>query len=309
MHIITRGKTARSHADIQPGCPLHDAVYQDHSEKKVQSGGTFECLLTKLADKANRIHEQHHLPEDSPVIIIIDLVASHCQEALTPIAGHLHQCKDHSSQYICFRRKRRSQISNPPDQLINSSMRRFVSLSLRDRMVKQGMRIHNKEIPSRTPLDMSERAMKSLLVQWVSSWCKETRTAQQIVTSWEMVLREVPIADSVDAMPELPRVILLGPPEQDAPAIAFNQHVIEPADEAGDHEPEPAAPAAPELPAAPQRAPLAPLPSRSKRLARQAADCQVRAAQRNALLQDSDDSDSDPFAQLSADVDFSYSES
>ena len=50
--------------------------------------------------------------------------------------------------------------------------------------------------------------MKSLLVQWVSAWCKETRTTQQIVTSWEMVLREVPIDDSVVAMPEPPRVFL-----------------------------------------------------------------------------------------------------
>ena len=34
-----------------------------------------------------------------------------------------------------------------------------------------------------------------------------------------MVLREVPIADSVDAMPEPPRVIMLGLSEQDAPTI------------------------------------------------------------------------------------------
>ena len=179
-------------------------------------------------------------------------------------------------------------------------------------MAKHGMRIHNKEIPSRTSLDMSERTMKSLLVQWVSARCKETRTAQQIVPSWEIVLREVPVADSVHTMAEVPRAIMLGPLEQDAPAIPFNQHVIELADEASDHEQEPEAPAAPEpsaAPAAPQRARLAPLPSRSERHTRQAADGEVRAAQRNALLQDSDASDSDPLAELSAYVDVSYSES
>ena len=183
-------------------------------------------------------------------------------------------------------------------------MRRFVGLSVRDRMVKHGMRIHNKEIRSRAPLDMSERTMKSLLVQRVSAWCNETRTAQQIVTSWEMVLREVPIADSVHAMQEPLRVILLGTPKQDASAILFNQHVIEPADEASDHEPEPEARAAcepPALPAVPQRAPLAPLPSRSQRHARQAADGEVRATQRYALLQDCNDCDSsDPFVELYA---------
>ena len=34
MHIITIGKTARSRAYIQSGCLLHDALYQDHSEKR-----------------------------------------------------------------------------------------------------------------------------------------------------------------------------------------------------------------------------------------------------------------------------------
>ena len=95
-------------------------------------------------------------------------------------------------------------------------------------------------------------------------------------------------------MPEPRRVILLGPLEEDAPATLFNQDVIEAADEASDLESEAEAPAALEASAAPaasaasQRAPLGSLPSRSERRARQAVDREVRAAQRNALLQDSD---------------------
>ena len=105
-------------------------------------------------------------------------------------------------------------------------------------------------------------------------------------------------------------MIPLGPPKEDAPAISFNQDVIEAGDEASDHEPEAKALAPPEAPAAPQRAPVASLLPRSERRARQAADREVRAAQRNAVLRDSDDSDSgDPFAELSAYVDVSYSES
>ena len=51
-------------------------------------------------------------------------------------------------------------------------------------------------------------------------------------------------------------------------------------------------------------------PSRSERRARQAADREVSATQRSPLLQDSDYSDStDPFADLSAYVDVSYSNS
>ena len=159
-------------------------------------------------------------------------------------------------------------------------------------------------------------AKKSLLVQLVVTWCKETTTAQQIVMSWEMVLREVSLADSVDAMPELPRVTLLGPLEQGALAISFNQDVIELADEASDHELGPETSAAREANAAlaalvaPQRAPLASLLSRSERCARQAADLVVRAGGPNALLQDSNDSDNvDPFAELSAYVDVSYHKS
>ena len=51
-----------------------------------------------------------------------------------------------------------------------------------------------------------------------------------------MVLREFPIASSVDATPRLPHVVLLGPSEQNASAILFNQHAIEPADKASDHQ-------------------------------------------------------------------------
>ena len=177
------------------------------------------------------------------------------------------------------------------------------------------MQIISKGKTARSHADMSERTMKSLLVQWVNAWRKETRTAQQTVMSWEMVLREVPIADPVDAILEPPCVILLVPPEQDAPAIPFNQHVIEPADEATDREPEPKAPAAPEAPAtpaalgAPQRAPLVGLPSRGQTRARQAVDCEVRTAERPSLLHNSNHSDSSDFAELSAYVDVSSSES
>ena len=110
MHIITRGKTARSHADIPLGCLLHDAVYQDRSEKDVYTKATFEHLLRKLAEKARHIREQHDLPENSLLIIIMERVTSHSQEALTRIKGHVHQCRNQSAEYISFGRKKRSHI-------------------------------------------------------------------------------------------------------------------------------------------------------------------------------------------------------
>ena len=138
--------------------------------------------------------------------------------------------------------------------MIYPTLRRFVRLSLHDRMVKHGMEIHDKGIPNKAPVDMSERTMKSLLAQWVIAWCKETKPSQQIVTSWERVLREVPIADLVDAMHGPPRVILLGPAEQDSSTVPLNPHVIEVADEASDHEPKLEARGALQAPVAPAAA-------------------------------------------------------
>ena len=101
MQFITRGKLARSHADSPPACLLRDAVYQDHSEKKVQTGASSEGRLRKLADKANGICEQHHLPEDTPVIIIPSPTAK------KPSVAY----KDICINAIYFGRKRRSHIS------------------------------------------------------------------------------------------------------------------------------------------------------------------------------------------------------
>ena len=98
------------------------------------------------------------------MIIIMNWVGSRSQEVLTHIKGHMHQCKNHTSQYIPFGRKRSPHVSNPPNQLINLSRRRFNRLSLCHNMVKHAMGIHNKEMPSTTPLDMSEGTMTRLCV-------------------------------------------------------------------------------------------------------------------------------------------------
>ena len=311
MQMNARRKTAQLHINILLGCLMHDGVYQDHNEEMVQTEALFDRLLWKLAEKVHRIRDHHH-----GLGCVRQPRSSHSHQRASP------SMQKYSSQYIYFETNRRLHISNSPNQLSNPSMRRFVKLSLRDKMVEHGMRIHSKDIRSRTPLHMSERTMENLLVQLVTAWCKETRTPQQIVTAWEMILREVPIADSMDAMREPPHMILLGPSEEDVPAIPFNHDVIEPADEASDDErkleagvaPEP--PAAPEAlvapvaPATPQSAPPATLPSKSERRARQAADREERAAQRNALLQDSDKYDNnDPFTDLCAQVDVNYSKS
>ena len=69
MHMNTRRKPARLYINILLGCLLHDGVYQDHNGKMVQTQALFERLLWKLAEKVRRIREQHHLPENGPVIV------------------------------------------------------------------------------------------------------------------------------------------------------------------------------------------------------------------------------------------------
>ena len=100
MQIIARGKTPWLHANIRPGGLLHDAVYQEHSETKAQTGATFERLPRTLAEKAHDIRQHLDIPEDLPKVFIMESVASHSQEALTPIKGHLHQFKNHPEKDV-----------------------------------------------------------------------------------------------------------------------------------------------------------------------------------------------------------------
>ena len=47
---------------------------------------------------------------------------------------------------------------------------------------------------------------------WVSTWCTATRTKQEIVCSWAMVLCKMPVCAVIDKMPPPRCVSLLGPP-------------------------------------------------------------------------------------------------
>ena len=129
MQIITRGKTERSQADVPPDCLLHDAMSQDHSEKKVQTGATFERLLRKLADKANHIRERHQLQENSPVIIM------HAVAFPEPRNPHSDQRTSASMQgppfavHLYWRKETlaRLKLARPVDQSFNEEIRQVVA--------------------------------------------------------------------------------------------------------------------------------------------------------------------------------------
>ena len=53
----------------------------------IRTRATFECLLGKLAEKASHIPEQHHVTQDSPVIIIMEPFASTAKKPSLPSKG------------------------------------------------------------------------------------------------------------------------------------------------------------------------------------------------------------------------------
>ena len=129
MQIITRGKAERSQADVPPDCLLHDVMSQDHSEKKVQTGATFERLLRKLADKANHIRERHQLQENSPVIIM------HAVAFPEPRNPHSDQRTSASMQgppfavHLYWRKETLARLKSarPVDQSFNEEIRQVVA--------------------------------------------------------------------------------------------------------------------------------------------------------------------------------------
>ena len=98
-------------------------------------------------------------------------------------------------------------------------MRKYIQIRIRERAVKHGILEHNKVLPSRTRLDMSERTMRKLLLRWIGEWMHIPALSSQITTSWRMCLDQTPIAESVNEI-EIPRgMICLEPPVELRPVV------------------------------------------------------------------------------------------
>ena len=85
--------------------------------------------------------------------------------------------------------------------------------------MKHGIVVHNKVLPSRTKLDMSERTMKKLLLRLIGEWMHIPALSSQITASWRMCLDQTPIAGSVDEIKTPRGVICLGPPVELRPVV------------------------------------------------------------------------------------------
>ena len=117
-------------------------------------------------------------------------------------------------------------------------MRKYILEGIRERAMKHGILVHNKVLPSRTKLDMSERTMKKLVLRWISEWMHIPALSSQITASWRMCLDQTPIAGSVDEI-EIPRgVICFGPRVELRPVVEQREEVEPVVPEREEGEPE-----------------------------------------------------------------------
>ena len=152
---------------------------------------------------------------------------------------------------VFFAVPQKSQLWNPGDQLPKPSMRKYIQDRIPERVLKHGILVHTKVLPSRTKVDVSERTTKKLLLRWIGEWMHIPALSSQITASWKMCLDQTPIAGSVDEI-EIPRgVICLGPPVEWRPVVEEREEEEPVAPEAPEPEPredaEPAPAAAPRL--------------------------------------------------------------
>ena len=198
----------------------------------------------------------------APSIVLMDWAPCHSKEFLGQPEGeeqsaHLWMVKEIPDMWVFFGIPQKSHLCNPGDQLPNPSMRKYIHGRIWEQAVKHGILVHNKVLPTRSTLDMSERTMKKLLLRWIGEWMHIPALSSQITASWRMCLDQTPIAGSVDEI-EIPReVIGLGPPVELRPVVEEREEeeLVVPEgeeEELGAPEPEPGDDAEPAPRAAPR---------------------------------------------------------
>ena len=140
FQFVARQKTARSHAQWPPRV-ASKVVYQHDTAKKMQTSEIFRRLLREVHERLKEVKEMIGVPQDYPAVPILDWVASDkANEPFKPVqgprkSGHLFQSTDFSDIFAFFGRRGRSHITNPLDQLINLSLRKWCRERFRDRDV------------------------------------------------------------------------------------------------------------------------------------------------------------------------------
>ena len=140
-------------------------IVQMYAQKKTQTGATFIALLHKIEVRLKTTKRALDLTVYAPSIVVMDGAPCHSKEFLEQPEGeeqsaHLWMVKEIPDMWVFFGIPQKSHLCNPGDQLPNPSMRKYIQDRIRDRAVKHGILVHNKVLPRRTKLDVSEKTVK-----------------------------------------------------------------------------------------------------------------------------------------------------
>ena len=115
------------------------------------------------------------LPENYPLLLLVDNVSSHSKEGLLSIgaSSHLWCHLDFTNLYLMFGLPNLSHLTNPGDQSVNLSLRALIRRASKMRVVAHTLELARGQLPPGTRLEFSEAVVKPLLTLWVSQLIRD----------------------------------------------------------------------------------------------------------------------------------------
>ena len=207
FQVLWRGLTKACHAQTgKIEHLLHNAIFQDHTANKVQTGESWRRCIEDLAERHQRRMVQYELPESCPVLLVTDKCPAHVRKDLygavegVECSEHLLKMKDFNVYIFCGI-PNRSHVTNAGDQLVNKSLRDCTRKETKRRNTAHALAIQDGRFPPGTAHDMSEYVMKPLLLVWISNWLRHPLLQHWVLMSWRRVMTRVPVAQFVDDIP------------------------------------------------------------------------------------------------------------
>ena len=194
FQTLWKGKSDQCEPKIPEGAAklMSSIVFHDHAPNKTQTQDTFKRLLKQIEQKAAAICKVDGLPHGIPCVMVVDNVSSYFdKDEIMKLADCLYKFLD-LNVYVLTGLPNRSHALKSGDQFINKSCRNHIRQRAKLRLVRHCVDIADGRIPPKTPLDMSERAMKPLICLWLSQWLASPELKGWIEFSWQRALSPVP---------------------------------------------------------------------------------------------------------------------
>lgn len=209
FQIIFKGGTSRSEPKIVRGDPK---LLFDHAPNKTQTRRTFQKLLDTIQEKTLEWKVKENMPKEAPALVIVDNANTHVTESCTIVPGGPLRMHKYKELYIVFINKCRSHTQNVGDQFVNRSLRQTIRRAAKQRITQHATRKELGIIPQDAKLDMGEKTMKLLLVEWVTLWLHNEHLRAWVHASWAAVLKSLPTSPCVDDVATSSSSILALPP-------------------------------------------------------------------------------------------------